>query len=170
MTDLKLIIEQLQNNKTTFESLLDGIDDDMQLWKPDPESWCMLEILCHLVDEERLDFRFRAKFILEKPGVIPPPFNPLNWVTEHRYMDQDFEIKRIEFSKERADSLNWLKSLNTPDWNLFFTHPKLGKMTAGYYINNWLAHDYLHIKQIIKRKFDYLKFKSGHNLDYAGTW
>lgn len=34
--------------------------------------------------------------------------------------------------------------------------------------NNWLAHDYLHMRQIIK--YQYLKEKTNIDLQYAGNW
>ena len=37
-------------------------------------------------------------------------------------------------------------------------------------LTNWLAHDYLHIRQIIKLKFDFLKDQSDEHLSYAGEW
>jgi hypothetical protein len=38
------------------------------------------------------------------------------------------------------------------------------------FLHNWLAHDYLHIRQIIRIKYDYLKKTSGEILLYAGEW
>jgi hypothetical protein len=75
-----------------------------------------------------------------------------------------------KFITERGQSINWLKSLENPNWNNAFEHNKLGSLNAKYFLNNWLAHDYLHIRQILKLKFDYLEYQSGENLDYAGKW
>ncbi|NNK86719.1 MAG: DinB family protein, partial [Flavobacteriaceae bacterium] len=69
------IVKSLHQNKTVFQSLFENISEEQQFWKPSPDSWCLLEVLCHLLDEERLDFRFRAEFILNNPGEIPPPFD-----------------------------------------------------------------------------------------------
>jgi hypothetical protein len=35
---------------------------------------------------------------------------------------------------------------------------------------NWLAHDYLHIRQILRLKYEYLKSISEEDLSYAGEW
>jgi len=164
------IIVQFQNNKEAFYNLLKNENKAMYLYKQTPEKWCLLEIISHLYDEERLDFRFRVEWVLEKPNQIPPPFNPLNWVTEHQYMQQDYETMLNKFMHEREQSLVWLKSLKNVNWANSFEHPKLGLMSAKLFLTNWLAHDYLHIKQILKLKYDYLKHTSGENLDYAGVW
>ena len=164
------IVNELESNLTLIPHLLESVSETQQLWKPKPDSWCLKEVICHMVDEEISDFRFRTRFILEHPNTTPPPFDPVRLVTEKRYMEQDFDKKIDEFQNERQDSLAWLKSLDQPDWDASFEHIKLGRMTAGYYLNNWLAHDYLHIRQITKLKFDYLRKIGETDLDYAGNW
>lgn len=167
---MDFIVRQFQKNKHVFYNLFSEENEDLYLWKQTSKKWCLLEILCHLYDEERDDFRFRTKWVLERPNEIPPPFNPINWVTDHKYMEQDFTSMLDKFIKERESSINWLKSLENVNWNHSFEHPKFGSMSAKYYLNNWLAHDYLHIRQIIKLKFDYLNDRFKDNLDYAGIW
>jgi hypothetical protein len=43
-------------------------------------------------------------------------------------------------------------------------------MTARSFLTNWLAHDYLHLRQILRIKHHYLKTESGESLSYAGAW
>ena len=149
------MVEQLRKNKYIFKELFKDEGEDFILWKQAPEKWCMLEILCHLYDEEREDFRFRTKWVLEKPNTVPPPFNPLDWVNERNYMQQNYDDMLEKFLSERDQSIMWLNSLEDVNWNNSFEHPKLGTLTAKYFLNNWLAHDYLHLRQIIKLRFDY---------------
>ena len=167
---MNFIIEQLEENKSVFEDLLKDINKDMYLWKQNPEKWCLLEIVCHLYDEEREDFRFRTNWVLDKPGETPPPFNPVIWVTERKYIDQDYNQALKIFIKERDQSIQWLRLLKNPKWGNYYEHPKEGILTAKFFLANWLAHDYLHIRQITKLKFDYLEHKSGEKLGYAGPW
>jgi hypothetical protein len=46
----------------------------------------------------------------------------------------------------------------------------LGRLSAGTFLSNWLAHDYLHIRQIIRLKYQYLQRQTRESLDYAGAW
>ncbi|OUR92372.1 hypothetical protein A9Q87_07800 [Flavobacteriales bacterium 34_180_T64] len=167
---MRQIIEQLQKNKILFYNLLKDETEAMFLWKQKPEKWCLLEILCHLHDEECEDFRFRVQWVLEHPNTVPPPINPVSWVTERNYIDQNYNAMLSKFLVERAQSIQWLLTLKDVNWKHSFEHSKLGTLTAGYFLTNWLAHDYLHFRQILKLKFDYLQHQSGVNLDYAGTW
>ena len=62
--NLPYITTALGQNKAVFENLLSGIDEQTYLWKPSANKWCLLEIVCHLYDEEREDFRARVKHVL----------------------------------------------------------------------------------------------------------
>ena len=167
---MDFIIEQLQQNKDVFSNLLKDVNIDLQFWKQSLEKWCLLEIVCHLYDEECEDFEFRTQWVLEKPSKTPPPFNPVIWVKERNYIGQDYNQALNKFIEKRERSIIWLKSLEKPKWDNYYVHPKKGKLTAKFFLTNWLAHDYLHIRQIIKLKFDYLEHQSGEMVDYAGIW
>ncbi len=164
------IIDQLKKNKAVFQDLLKDNVEAMVLWKQAPEKWCLLEIVCHLYDEERFDFRFRTRWVLETPNETPPPIDPVGWVMKHNYIKQNYSIMLSKFLSERAESIIWLQSLKNVNWDSAFEHPKLGILSAKHFLTNWLAHDYLHMKQILKLKYDYLKQQAGENLDYAGSW
>lgn len=164
------VINELSRNKEVFKRFLSSIEEETFLWRPEAQKWCLLEIICHLRDEEVEDFRTRLKYVLETPGRAFPTFNPTQWVEERKYVEQNFETVLTAFLIEREKSITWLESLSIPDWDNFYDHPKLGPMSAKMILSNWLAHDYLHIRQILKLKFEYLKFISGENLSYAGNW
>ncbi len=166
----KTIIQQLANNAASFHSLLHKLSPDEYLWKPQPDKWCLLEVVCHLYDEEREDFRSRVKFVLENPGVAPPMFDQIAWVTERNYIGQNYDEMLDKLLKERQQSIEWLQSLDAPNWEHAYLHPRLGSMSAGLFLTNWLAHDYLHTRQILQLKFNYLKASSKQNLSYAGNW
>jgi hypothetical protein len=164
------IIQELSRNKDVFKELLSGLTEKEYVWKQTPEKWCLLEIVCHLYDEEREDFRARTKHVLENPTGALPPIDPPGWVLERAYIKQNYADKLNKFLKEREESVEWLESLQTPKWDNAYQHPKFGAMTAKMFLCNWVAHDYLHIRQITKLKFDYLKQQTGEALDYAGNW
>jgi hypothetical protein len=140
------------------------------MWSQKPGKWCLLEIICHLFDEEREDFRTRVRCVLEDPNTPPPSFDPLIWVKERNYIGQDFNSVLSKFLIERDKSITWINTLENPKWDNTYHHPKLGPMSAYLFLTNWLAHDYLHIRQIIRLKFDYLKEMSNESLNYAGDW
>ena len=168
--DYNKITKELERNKDVFSKLLSGLPKAQYLWKANPEKWCLLEICCHLYDEEREDFRTRTKYVLETPDLPLPTFDPVKWVTDRAYIQQNFDMVLDNFLKEREKSVEWLRSLTNPKWENAFNHPKFEKMTAELFLTNWLAHDYLHMRQILNLKFDYLDQLTKEPLTYAGNW
>lgn len=166
----KDIIHELDRNGRVFESLFRGLGKIEYLWKPEPDSWCLLQVLCHLYDEEREDFRARTEHVLTGSDSPLPPIDPVGWVESRNYMRQDFDSKLGGFLIERRQSVDWLLSLENPNWKNSYKHPIFGKMTAQMLLANWLAHDYFHIRQISRIKYAYLEKKFGENLSYAGEW
>lgn len=168
--NFEFVVSELERNKNVFQSVLENIPGELIKWKPQPEKWSLLEIICHLYDEEREDFRQRLQHVFETPDMQMPSIDPVGWVSSRKYGDQDFNKKLNEFYSERESSINWLRNLKNPKWNNTYHHPKMGALKPELFFVNWLAHDYLHIRQIIKNKYLFLKQSTGETLDYAGEW
>ncbi len=165
------IINKLEANASTFKSLLENIPIEQTNWKASPKKWSLLEIVNHLLDEEREDFRQRIMNIFEDPKKEWVPIAPADWVSKREYAKRDMKTSLANFLEERKKSIKWLNSLKSPNWKASHTHPKLGKMSAEKLLANWLAHDYLHIRQITFMHWGYLSHLSHSiNLDYAGNW
>lgn len=124
-----------------------GLDDRQFRWKPAPEKWSILEVLVHLVEEEQLDFRPRLASTLEDPNRPWPPIDPEGWATERRYNERDPAASLAELKKERSDSVEWLRSLDSPRWDNSYAHPR-GAIRAGDLMVSWIAHDQIHLRQI----------------------
>ena len=164
------IAKALGRNKEVFNSMLSGLPEVEYRWKPTEDKWCLLEIICHLYDEERDDFRARVRHALETPEKPLLPIDPEGWVKSRKYVEQDYQEAVNKFLFERNLSLDWLKSLKDPNWESTTIHPILGSMSAKLYLTNWLAHDYLHIRQINRVKYQYLQSVTPQRLSYAGEW
>ncbi|MEM6429634.1 MAG: DinB family protein [Deinococcota bacterium] len=93
------IIQQLEQNTHVFKVLTADIPHELIHWKRSPKNWSVLEVLCHLVDEEVEDFRTRVRIALLTPSETPPEIDPEGWVTARKYAQQDFEatVKRFAF-------------------------------------------------------------------------
>ena len=167
--DHNFIIENLSRNANTYKGLLSGISKEEYLWRPQPEKWCLLEIVCHLYDEEQYDFRGRTKHVLEINPDPLPPIDPVGWVKSRNYIDQNYDEMLEKFLIERKKSVEWLKALKDPNWKNEYMH-KLGPMSAEFFLANWLAHDLLHFRQIITLQYNYTKSVTGVDIGYAGSW
>ena len=168
--DPQHIIARLHANTSIFKNQLILCEKEQYLFKTKPNAWCLLEIVCHLKDEEVEDFRTRVRHVLTTPDRQFPAFYPERLPEERQYLQQDFHKVLNQFLEERAASVFWLESLQNPNGEKAVQHPTAGPVSAKKLLVNWLAHDYHHIRQINAIQYDFLKSSSVEALNYAGKW
>jgi hypothetical protein len=164
-----VLIQELANGAQVIRQLVSGFTPDEARFKPDPQSWSALEVICHLYDEEREDFRQRLDIILHRPGDPWPPIDPAGWVTQRGYNERDLEEMLESFLEERQRSLNWLRGLS-PNWESVYQAP-FGTVKAGDMFAAWVAHDGLHTRQLAElRRVRVENLTQPYDLQYAGDW
>jgi len=164
------LYQELQNSTEMIRALLSGITQEAARLKPGAESWSILEVVCHLYDEEREDFREHLDFILHRQKEEWHAFDSDSWVTERNYNGRNFAEMRENFLVERERSLAWLNGLLDPDWEKTFT-TEYRTISAGGMFACWVAHDNLHIRQLVElRRMRLENITKPYNLDYAGDW
>lgn len=171
--DFAWAVSQLALNSERIRALLRGVPEAQARWRPDPESWSVLEVVNHLLDEEREDFKVRLDYTLHRPGEPWPPIDPGGWVTARGYNDRDLDASLAAFLRERDASLAWLGGLagpDTPDWEIARDMP-FGPIRAGDILAAWVAHDLLHTRQIVELHWAYSTTAlEPYKPDYAGEW
>lgn len=165
------IVERLAANAGAFRDLTWAVSDAQARWKPLPDKWSILEVICHLADEERHDFRKRLALLAKDPLEHWPPIDPQRWAIERGYNSRNLADCVADFLDERERSLAWLRSVPDLALGANHHHPHLGTLTAGDLLVSWLAHDLIHIRQINRLHFEYLStIASPFTPGYAGIW
>ncbi len=165
------IIDRLQLSIDAIVAALRGVDEIESKWRPSAADWSIVEIVNHLADEEVEDFRTRLHLTLEDPQQDWPAIDPGGAAIARRYQDRSLDESLARFRTARHESLNWLGCLKNPDLTQTKTHPKLGGLSAGDLLASWAAHDLLHLRQITKRRHQYLHVQvAPFKIDYAGKW
>jgi hypothetical protein len=168
--NISFFINQLNDNAERVAVLVRGIADEQTCWKPDPDSWSILEVINHLYDEEREDFRVRLEILLNNPEKPWPPIDPEGWVVERKYNQKNFLVSLGKFLTERRASIDWLETLKDPDWDKVYSSP-FGSMSAGDMLTSWVAHDQLHMRQLVELHRAFTASQAGSSkMDYAGKW
>jgi hypothetical protein len=168
--DIGYFVALMGENAARIRTLVRGVTERQACWRPDPDSWSILEVVNHLLDEERLDFRVRLDYTLHRPGEPWPPIDPEGWVTEREYNRKELRASLDRFLSEREASLVWLRELDAPNWEA--THEtSFGPIAAGDVFAAWVAHDLLHMRQLVELHWAYTTAElEPHRVDYAGTW
>jgi hypothetical protein len=169
--NLNAIVDRMDRFARALPALLGGIGREEALYRPNDTTWSILEIVCHLRDEEVLDFRPRLEHTLAEPQTEWDPIDPVALATTNNYRRADLEEATARFVAERQRSVVWLIGLGAVDWNRTYPHPRAGPVPAGDLLASWSAHDALHLRQIAKRQYELATVNAaGFDSGYAGTW
>lgn len=168
--NIEPLLQELKSSGAMVQALVQGVTQVEAQHRPEPESWSILEVVCHLYDEEREDFRQRLDIMLHRPLEKWPPIDPPGWVTARRYNERNLARSLAAFVTEREKSLVWLGNLVSPDWRSSYSAP-FGPMRAGDMLGSWVAHDNLHLRQLVElRRARIESLVEGFDIRYAGDW
>lgn len=168
--NMPFLLRTFQENANLVEGLTHGLTDAQARWKPSPDEWSVIEVLNHLYDEEREDFRPRLKLLLQDPQADWPPIDPQGWVSERAYNAETLKDSLGRFLSERQLSYLWLERLKNPQWDNRHTSP-YGSMRAGDMLSAWISHDLLHIRQLVELRYHLLQqATTPYDGSYAGEW
>ena len=166
MIKLSEIIHQLTSNAEAIRAMVGRFSDEDARWKPDAETWSMQDVMQHMLNEERLDFRKHLKEIFHDP---PQPWSRQN--EAERTVVTSCREALDSFLAERQDSIAWLKVLPSPDWDLRIEAPWGGTISAGDVLVSWVEHDFLHMRQMNEILYAWNKHKAEpYSVEYAGDW
>ena len=168
--EFNTLYQELQNSAEMIRALLAGITQEEAQFKPNPESWSILEVTCHLYDLECEDFREHLDFILHRQKEEYHAIDPQAWIRERNYNHQDFVEMQQKFFVERQKSLAWLREISDSDWDITYTS-QYGSVSAGEMFSCWVAHDNLHLRQLVElRRARIEMITKPYPIEYAGDW
>lgn len=164
------LYRELERGAENLRALaLDFTPEEARL-RPAAHEWSLLEVIAHLYDEERYDFRPRLETVFFHPQEAWTPIDPQGWVEQRRYNERNLGETLQNFLAERGESLAWLRGLEAPDWEAVYLAP-FGPIRAGDILAAWAAHDQLHLRQALElRRFRLARLSAPFSLRYAGDW
>lgn len=169
--DAASLLRSLEGFPAALRGAVAGVSPDEARRKPDERTWSILEIVCHLVDEELRDFPVRLESTLKDPAAPWPPIDPEGWARDERYNERDLAAELDRFAAARTESVARARAHKTSSLANAHEHPKLGRITAADMLAAWAAHDWLHLRQIAKRRFELVRVHAGDaSTAYAGDW
>ena len=164
------LAERMGRFPAALEALLEGIDGERLLARPDDKTWSILEVVCHLVDEEIGDFGPRLFSTLDSPTRAWDPFDPEALARDGDYRSRNIVTELGRFAELRSESVRVIRAIESPDWDRAYNHPRFGSISAGELMTAWSAHDALHLRQIAKRLLELAASDGGYSHRYAGDW
>lgn len=164
-------IAALEANAPTIAALMHAIPPEQARWRPTPTDWSVLEVINHLADEEREDFRLRLDAALHRPGIAVPQNDSADWPAARAYNERDPAESLARFLDERQQSLAWLRALTAPDWSLAIPRNSGGVLRGGDLLAAWAVHDVLHLRQLVELQYHFLSTQAQpFSVGFAGDW
>jgi hypothetical protein len=171
MINIDEIVRMMSGTAEAMHSLVGSISDEHARWKPGPDTWSMMQVMEHVYNEERIDFRKILKRMLNEP------FQPSGESPQEEYAPVASCRQALAgFMVEREESILWLRGLHAPDWEVTSQWPfgperVMTTFSAGDVLLSWVEHDLLHLRQVIELLHAWNeKQASPCSLQYAGGW
>ena len=141
MSDLVAAVVSVLATSVARWSALARIEPELLVRAPAPGEWSVVRCLSHVVDTEPL-FQGRVRAILD--GREFPGFDPDREGSE---IDRPAAKLAEQLGQMRPDSLGELGRLTDADLDRTARHRELGMVTMRELLNEWAAHDTMHVVQ-----------------------
>jgi hypothetical protein len=135
----------LRTNANRWAELAEGVDADLLARSPAPGEWSALECLVHATDTEAPVFTTRVRALLAGEPRLAS-FDP---DAEGTPIDKTTDPATLltRHAAARAESLALLEQVTEADLDRTSVHAELGVVSLRELLNEWAAHDMMHIVQ-----------------------
>ena len=115
---------------------------------PAAGEWCVKEVVGHLIEAERRGFAGRIRTLLDENNPTFVGWDPNEVARERKDCSRDGLELLVEFQVLRDTSADVVAGLRANDLARGGRHPKVGVLTIGDVLAEWVHHDRNHIRQI----------------------
>ena len=144
-------IEILEQTPDTLFSMVGHVSKDWTSNNEGGETWCVFDVIGHLIHGDKVDWLVRTELILSKKE--DKTFVPFDRFAQfENSMGKDLAQLLAEFKAVRLENIGKLRKLNisVDDFNKTGIHPAFGEVTLSQLLATWVVHDLDHISQIAR--------------------
>ena len=139
------LIDILRIDGDRWRALANGLDRELLARVPAPGEWSALQCLGHAADTEAIVFTARIRAIREGRRELPS-YDPDVQATPITDSTEPAALA-VRLANQRRDSLALLATITDDDLERTSRHLELGPVTMRELLNEWAAHDMMHIVQ-----------------------
>lgn len=145
-------LDAIEHNPARIAPAVAGLDDATLRYKPNPQKWCILEILGHLADIEVLyGYRMRQMMADKQPTIAP--IDQDDWARNLGYLEGSPAEFLAAYLAARRANLRLLRRLKLADLDKGAFHPEKNRqVTLGELIGMMAGHEPNHLGQIERLK------------------
>ena len=145
-------LDAAEKSPKDIAAAVSGLSDEVLLYKPSPDKWCVLEILGHLADVEIVyGYRLRQMLADNKPTIAP--LDQDAWARNLNYLDSPPSELVAFYGLARCHNLRLLRTLKASDLSKSAFHPEIqGNVTVADLVERMGGHGSGHLRQIERLK------------------
>lgn len=147
---------------------LESLPDSVANYHPGPQEWCVKEALGHIMEAERRGFNGRIRTILAEDEPDLEGWDQVEVQEVRNDCARDLKDLLDEFDQLRADSVELVSGLATPDLVRGGNHPQVGYVRVSDLLHEWISHDRNHVRQMLANVQSYAYPLMGNCQGFAG--
>jgi len=138
----------LMNTPHTLRYLLDGLDEEVHVWRPSANEWSAKQVIGHLIGTDQFIFAPRIKQMIEEDH----PTLSSGWDMHQSLVERQDDVKAVssllvELMNSRSACLRLLESVQPEQMACTGLH-RIGIVSVQDFVFEWAYHDMNHIQQI----------------------
>jgi hypothetical protein len=143
------VADVLEYSGGAYAGALRSIPPAVASWRPAEGEWCVNECVGHVIEAEKLGFAGRIRAILATDNPALQRWDQASVAESRHDCERSPQDLLNEFEPLRRDSLELVRSLRPEDLTRAGTHPKVGRLTVGDLLHEWVHHDGNHLRQAL---------------------
>lgn len=141
---IPVLLQQLSHYVDDLERLVEDADHIDWRHRPAPDSWSLVEIVCHLRDVELEVHQPRIRAIVDEEMPFIPGVNPDSWAEPRRYREEEGDEAFAQCLSARRETVTLLSGLEPGQWQRRGRHAFLGTTTLQELVYLIVNHDEAH--------------------------
>jgi len=141
---------------------------DVLAWHPAPGEWCVNEVLGHIIEADRRGFAGRVQVLIDQENPDLVAWDQQEVARARHDCERDARELVEEFLDQREPGLELLERLSVADLSRSGRHPRVGVLSIGDIVSEWIHHDRNHLKQMLTNVQAYVWPQMGAAQGFAG--
>jgi hypothetical protein len=133
----------------TLRAELGALPERVLAWHPAPGEWCAKEVVGHLIEAELRGFAGRIRVLLGADRPALQTWSQTDVARARGDCARPIAALLDELAGLRRESARLVRDLREPDLGRGGQHPKVGFLTVGDLLQEWVHHDRTHLRQAL---------------------
>ena len=145
------LVDALRATPTVLDVLLHGYTQEQaQAVRDGDENWSVVELVCHLRDNEECVLE-RMRLMRDETDPFIAAYDQEQWARERHYAADNLREALAAFVRLRTSHIAELAALTLAEWERTGQHQERGRITISDQTLRIVCHDAIHAAQLARQ-------------------